>query len=115
MEEYDLFKFDLFAFFQKSQHYNPYRQTKMKSLRVEFDIPTLLAHQVGLNEENVSLQVRRIVALFLFEHKRISLGKACEIGGLNYWEFAELNQQMGIPFNYSPADLNDDLTRLADV
>jgi predicted HTH domain antitoxin len=84
----------------------------MKNVHVEFELPALLANQAGLNGENVGQQARRMLALFLYEHKRISLGKACEIGDMSYWEFADLNRQLGIPFHYSQADLAEDLTRL---
>ena len=87
----------------------------MKNMRIEFELPALLANQAGLSGENVSQEVRRMVALFLFEHKRISLGKACEIGNMSYWEFADLNRHLGIPFHYSQDDLVDDLTRLSNV
>ena len=87
----------------------------MKNIHIEFDLPALLANQAGLNEENVSQEVRRMLALFLYEHKRISLGKACEIGNMSRWEFADLNRQLGIPFHYSKDDLADDLTRLSNV
>jgi predicted HTH domain antitoxin len=87
----------------------------MKNMRVEFELPALLANQAGLDEENISQQVRRMLALFLFEHRRISLGKACEIGNMSYWEFADLNQKLGIPLHYSQDDLAEDLARLSDV
>lgn len=87
----------------------------MKSVHIEFELPALLASQVGLNERNLNQQVRRTLALFLFEHKRISLGKACEIGDMSYWEFADLNRQLGISFHYSHDDLAEDLTRLSNV
>lgn len=87
----------------------------MKQVRVEFDLPALLASQAGLDLENLSQEARRLLALFLFEHGRLSLGKACEIGGMSYWEFADLNRQLGIPFRYSENDLQDDLLRLSSV
>ena len=87
----------------------------MKNIHIEFDLPALLAHQAGLNEENINQQARRILALFLFEHRRISLGKACELGNMSYWEFADLNRQLAIPFHYSQDDLTEDMTRLSNV
>lgn len=53
-----------------------------------------------------------MLALFLYEHKRISIGKACELGGMNYWEFAERNRELGINIPYSDKDLQADLGRL---
>ena len=87
----------------------------MKNLHVEFELPTVLVTQAGLNVANANLEIRRMLALFLYEHKRISLGKACEIGELTYWEFADLNRQLGIPLHYSQEDLNEDMARLAHV
>lgn len=87
----------------------------MKNVRIEFELPALLANQAGLNEENIGQQARRMLALFLYGHKRISLGKVCEIGDMSYWEFVDLNRQLGISFHYSQADLAEDLTRLSNV
>lgn len=87
----------------------------MTSLRVEFEIPTLLASQAGLNIQNINQDVRLMFALFLYEHRRVSLGKACELGGINQWEFADLNRQLGIPGQYSNQDLSEDLERLANA
>ena len=87
----------------------------MKNLHVEFELPTVLVTQAGLNVANANLEIRRMLALFLYEHKRISLGKACEIGELTYWEFADLNRQLGIPLHYSQEDLNEDMARMAHV
>jgi predicted HTH domain antitoxin len=86
----------------------------MKNLRVEFEFPAALATQVGLNAANASQEIRQMLALFLYEHKRISLGKACELAGISYWEFTDLNRQWGIPIHYSRDELNEDLVRLAD-
>jgi predicted HTH domain antitoxin len=87
----------------------------MKNLHIEFELPALLANQAGLSESDVSQQVRRMLALFLYEHKRLSLGKACEIGNMSYWEFADWNRQLGIPFHYSQDDLAEDMIRLSNA
>lgn len=85
----------------------------MKQVHVEFELPSLLASQAGLDLNNISQHVRLLVALFLYEHQRISLGKACELGGISQWEFAELNRQFAIPVHYSPEDLTEDMEKLA--
>jgi predicted HTH domain antitoxin len=87
----------------------------MNSLHIKFELPASTAIQVGLKPETAGLEARKIVALFLYEHKRISLGKACELGGMSYWEFAERNHELSIPITYSNADLQADLRRMADV
>ncbi len=87
----------------------------MNALHIEFDLPSLLAAQAGFNSENATTEVRRMLALFLYEHQRLSLGKALEIAEMSYWEFAELNRQLGIPIRYSQQDWEGDLNRLAHV
>ena len=87
----------------------------MNAVHVEFDLPTAVIMQTGVDRRNISREVRRMVALFLYEHQQISLGKACELGGMSYWEFAEANRRLGISQPYSSDDLADDLARLAGV
>ena len=72
----------------------------MNSTVINFELPTFLIQQLGLNTQAINQEVRRMVALFLYEHQRISLSKACEIGGFNLWEFFELNRQLAIELPY---------------
>jgi predicted HTH domain antitoxin len=87
----------------------------MNQMHVEFNIPASLGAQAGLTPENASEQTRRILALFLYEHGRISLGKACELGGFNQWEFAEMNRELAIPLTMREEDLKEDMAHLANV
>ena len=87
----------------------------MNNVHVEFELPSFSISQSGIDLNNVNDEVKKILALFLYEHQRISLGKACEIGGFSLWELSELNRQFGISIDYSEQDLDDDLLRLSDV
>ena len=87
----------------------------MNQMHIEFNIPAPLGALAGLKPESASEQTRRMLALFLYEHGRISLGKACELGGFNQWEFAEMNRELAIPLTMREEDLKEDLARLADV
>lgn len=87
----------------------------MNSVHIEFDLPANLVAQAGLNTDEPAGEVRRALALFLYEHGRLSLGKACELGNMSYWEFAELNSRLGIAIHYSEEDRAQDRNRLADV
>ena len=87
----------------------------MNQMRVEFNIPAPLGALAGLTPETASDQARRMLALFLYEHGRISLGKACELGGFNQWEFAEMNRELAIPLTVREEELKEDLARLADA
>jgi len=87
----------------------------MNSLHVEFDLPTSLMSQAGLDTEKPTEEIRRMLALFLYEHRRLSLGKACELGNMSYWDFADLNARLGISIHYGEEDRAEDRERLADV
>ena len=87
----------------------------MNTLSVHFEVPAIVASQAGLNIENISQDVKRMFAIFLCEHRRISLSKACEIGGMSQWEFFEMNRQLDIPIRYTSHDLAQDMGKLADV
>lgn len=87
----------------------------METLNVKFELPTTVISQAGLDSKNISQEVKRILTIFLYEHKRISLSKACEIGGMNQWEFSEINHKLGIPTHYTKDNLSEDLEKLFDV
>lgn len=87
----------------------------MNTVHVEFDIPANLIAQAGMNADDATGEARRMLALFLYEHKRLSLGKACELGNMSYWEFADMNSRLGIPVAYEEEDLAADRNRLANV
>ncbi|WP_069470299.1 UPF0175 family protein [Candidatus Marithrix sp. Canyon 246] len=58
---------------------------KQSSLTVKFDLPAVIASQASLNFNNISQEVKKMFALFLYEHKQISLSKACELGEFSQW------------------------------
>lgn len=53
--------------------------------------------------------------IFLYEHQRISLSKACELAGMSQWDFFEINRHLGIPIHYTQNDLALDMEKLRDV
>ena len=87
----------------------------MNTLTVSFELPITVALQAGLNSDNISQDVKLMFAIFLYEHKRISLSTACEISGISQWEFFEMNRRLGIPIHYISSDLKKDMEKLSDV
>ncbi len=85
----------------------------MNTLDVRFELPRTVASQAGLDIDNISQDVKRMFAIFLYERKRISLSKSCEIANMNQWEFFEVNKQLGIPIHYTQDDLNKDMEKLS--
>jgi predicted HTH domain antitoxin len=87
----------------------------MNTLTVKFELPAVIASQASLNINNISQEVKKMFALFLYEHKQISLSKACELGEFSQWEFFEMNKQLGISIPVSEEQLQQDMDRLSDV
>ena len=84
-------------------------------MRINFELPASVVSQAGLNSGSLSDEVKKMFAVFLYEHKRISLSKACEVGNMSQWEFFEMNKHLGVSLHYSKNDLNTDLEKLANV
>lgn len=87
----------------------------MNNMRINFELPTAVISQAGLNPNSLSADVKKMLAVFLYEHKRISLSKACEVGAMSQWEFFEMNKQFGISLNYSKNDFTTDVEKLSNV
>ena len=87
----------------------------MNSMRINFELPASVVSQAGLNPGSLSDEVKKMVSVFLYEHNRISLSKACEVGGMSQWEFFEMNKHLGVSIHYSKKDFNTDLEKLANV
>lgn len=65
---------------------------------------------------NKSLKNYRInYALKLYSKKRVSLGKASEIAGINIWDFIEKLKQYRINLNYSEEDLRSDIKTISEL
>ncbi|WP_417910669.1 UPF0175 family protein [Candidatus Electronema sp. PJ] len=89
--------------------------TPMNTLNVHFDLPKIVALQAGLNADSISQDVKQMFTIFLYEHQRLSLSKACELAGMSQWDFFEMNRQLGIPMQYTRNDLAADMEKLRNV
>ena len=87
----------------------------MNTVNIKFELPTIVTSLAGLDTENISHDVKRMFSMFLYEHKLVTLSKACEIGGMSQWMFYEMNNRLGIPIHYTKKKLMEDMERLADV
>jgi len=54
-------------------------------------------------------------ALSLYSKKRLSLGKAAEVAGLNIWDFIDSLKRHRISLNYSEENLKNDLKTLSEL
>ncbi len=73
----------------------------MKTLTIHYDDSLLLS---GQNQEELEKEARFLLALKYFELRRISVGKAAELSGMNKLDFLAQASQLNVPV----VDLDED-------
>jgi predicted HTH domain antitoxin len=60
-------------------------------------------------------ELRRELAVHLFQQGRLSFGKAREMAGMTVWAFQQLLGSRGIPVHYDLEDYEEDLATLREL
>ena len=66
------------------------------AMQIQVEIPPDVARSAGLDSASPSRTVQGMLALLLYEHGKLSLGKACEWGQMSQWEFMDQAKAMGV-------------------
>ncbi len=74
-------------------------------LEIPEDVQAVLRFPPGEMER----ELRRELALALYQRQALPLGKARELAQMTRWEFEELLGQRQIPRQYSEEDLEEDI------
>jgi predicted HTH domain antitoxin len=78
------------------------------SSTVALEIPREVLHAARMTPE----EMKRELALLLFQQDKLSFGKARELAGMTVWAFQHLLGSRGIPIHYDVADYEEDLATL---
>jgi predicted HTH domain antitoxin len=62
-----------------------------------------------LPPDEVDAELRKELALALYQRGVLSSGKACRLAGMTRWEFEELLGQRMIPRHYTEDNLEEDI------
>jgi len=81
----------------------------MDTVRVEMEIPRDVLFAARIDEEKASLELKRQLALYLFEKGVISFGKASELAEMSQWDFMDLSGSKGIPLHYGTKEFEEDM------
>jgi predicted HTH domain antitoxin len=81
------------------------------SSTVCLEIPREVLHSTRMTVDDL----RRELALRLYEQGKLSFGKAREMTGLSVWAFQQLLGSQDIPVHYDIADYEEDLATLKDL
>ncbi|MBU7012927.1 MAG: UPF0175 family protein [Theionarchaea archaeon] len=81
----------------------------------KIEIPKEFSLLCKIDEKEIPVYIRKLIALELFREKKISLGKASEIAGLSVDEMISLLKEKEIPLNYSVENFEKDLKILGET
>jgi predicted HTH domain antitoxin len=78
---------------------------------VQIEIPQHLVQATRLTIP----ELRRELAITLFQQGRLSFGKARELAGMDFWAFQQLLGSRGIPPHYDLAEYEADLQTIREM
>jgi predicted HTH domain antitoxin len=80
----------------------------MKAAAITIEIPREVSHATRMTTE----ELKRELAIHLFEEGKLSFGKAKSLAGMTVWEFHQLLGSRGIAIHYDIEDYEEDLETL---
>ena len=88
----------------------------MAALTISFDVPQELLASLNTGPVDLEKNMRLVAAMTYFQEKKLSLGKAAQLAGLNRLEFMDQLAQKGIVvFDYDESILHSDLRGITQL
>ena len=81
------------------------------SSKITIDIPQEIVHATKMSPE----ELKRELAIHLFQQGKLSFGKVREMAGLTFWTFQQLLGARGIAVHYAIEDYEEDLATLREL
>ena len=81
------------------------------SSTISIEIPREIIHATRLKPE----ELKRELAVLLFQQERLSFGKAREMAGMTLWAFQHLLASRDITVHYNLEDYKEDLKTLKEL
>lgn len=81
------------------------------SSTISIEIPREIVHATRMTPD----ELRRELAIHLFQEGKLSLGKAREMAGMTVWAFQQLLGSRGIPVHYGVKEYEEDLATLKEL
>lgn len=75
-------------------------------------IPDEVEQALKLPQKDTTEELKRLLAVKLYEKGILGMGKAREFTGLSLLEFYALLKKEGVPLNYDEKDLEEDVRTL---
>lgn len=81
------------------------------SSMISIEIPRDIIHATRMTPQ----ELRRELAVYLFQQGRLSFGKAREMAEMTVWSFQQLLGSRGILIHYNIEDYDEDLSSLREL
>lgn len=81
------------------------------SATVSIEIPREIIRSTRMTSQ----ELKRDLAILLFQQSKLSFGKAREMTGMTTWAFQQLLGSRGIPIHYDIEEYEEDLQTLAEL
>jgi predicted HTH domain antitoxin len=78
---------------------------------ISIEVPREIVHITHLTPE----ELRRELAVYLFQQGKLSFGKAREVAGMTAWAFQQLLGSRSIPVHYGLEEYEQDLVTLKEL
>lgn len=81
------------------------------SSTISIEVPREVIHATRMTPE----ELRRELAVYLFQQGKLSFGKARETAGMTVWAFQQLLGSRGIRVHYELGEYEEDLATLKEI
>lgn len=81
------------------------------SATISIEIPREVPHAARMTPQ----EMKRELAIHLFQQGRLSFGKAREMADMTVWAFQQILGSREIPIHYDVADYEEDLATLREL
>jgi len=82
----------------------------MKTEKITFNVPEDLLASLKIGVKGLELDMRRFLALQYFKDKRLSMGKAAKLAGMNRFDFMDFLVKEGVVlFDYDESAVKEEL------
>lgn len=88
----------------------------MNTETISFKVPQDILAALNVDSNQLLQRMRLLSAIAYFQEKKLSLGKAAELAGINRLDFMNILSQKGIVlFDYDESELNTELRGITQL
>jgi predicted HTH domain antitoxin len=91
--------------------YSAAKGEKVMSGTVSIEVPREVVHITRMTPD----ELRRELAIYLFQQGKLSFGKAREMAGMTAWAFQQLLGSRSVPVHYTVEEYEQDLKTLKEL